>query len=98
LAVIVSFADKTTEDIYHGRNTRAARRISQLLWGRIQDKLDLLNAATSMQDLRVPPSNRLEKLSGDLAGKYSIRVNEQYRLVFAWADGNCVGVVCMDYH
>ena len=96
--VIVSFGDKATEDIYHGRGTKNARKMSRGLWEKIQVKLDSMNAAVSLHDLRVPPSNRLEKLHGDLNGVYSIRVNQQYRLVFRFEHGNCRDVRCTDYH
>lgn len=96
--MIVSFADATTADIYHGSDSRAARKLPRELWSRIQQKLDLLNACTSIQDLRVPPANRLEKLRGDLAGLYSIRVNQQYRIVFKFVNGNCEEVRGTDYH
>ncbi|MGA8490892.1 MAG: type II toxin-antitoxin system RelE/ParE family toxin [Terriglobales bacterium] len=95
--MILSFGDKTTEDIYHGRETKAARRISRSLWERIQIKLDLVNAVVSLEDLRSPPANQLEKLRGDLYGFYSIRVNQQYRLVFRFEAGNCQDVRCTDY-
>jgi proteic killer suppression protein len=98
LRVIVSFADRTTEDIFHGRDTKAARRLPVTLWTRIQNKLDMLNAAFSLHDLRTPPSNRLEKLRSDLEGFYSIRVNEQYRIVFRFEEGDCRDVRCTDYH
>ena len=61
-------------------------------------KLDVLNAATNLRDLQVPPSNRLEKLRGDLSGFYSVRVNQQYRLIFRFENGNCHDVRCTDYH
>jgi proteic killer suppression protein len=64
--MIVSFGDKTTEDIFHGYDTKAARKIARVLWARVQVKLDLLNASTTLEDLRVPPSNRLEKATGRL--------------------------------
>jgi toxin HigB-1 len=96
--MIVSFGDKTTEDIFHGLDTKAARRVAQVLWARVQAKLDLLNASTTLEDLRVPPSNRLEKLRGDSAGLYSVRVNDQYRVVFGFSGGNAVDVRCTDYH
>ena len=96
--MISSFGDVTTADIYHGNDTKAARRIGRELWSRVQQKLDLLNACTSVEDLRMPPANRLEKLRGDLVGFYSIRVNQQYRIVFKFADGNCEEVRCTDYH
>lgn len=96
--MIVSFADATTEDIYHGRNTKPARRIPNVLWSRIQMKLDLLNAASRLEDIAVMPANRLEKLRGDLAGLYSIRVNDQYRIVFRFSGATCSDVRCTDYH
>lgn len=96
--MIVSFADATTTDIYHGSDSRAARKLPRELWSRIQQKLDLMNACTSLEDLRVPPANRLEKLKGNLAGFYSVRVNQQYRLVFKFVNGNCEEVGCTDYH
>lgn len=96
--MIVSFGDRTTEDIYHGLNRKSARRIAAALWTTIRIKLDLLNAATTLEDLRVPPSNRLEKLRGDLQGFYRLRVNDQYRLVFRFRAGNCEEVRCTDYH
>jgi toxin HigB-1 len=96
--VIVSFGDKTTEDIYNGVETKSARRLPKELWGRIQVKLDLLNACTGLDDLRAPPSNRPERLKGDLKGLYSIRVNDHYRIVFQFADGNAAEVRCTDYH
>ncbi len=96
--MIVSFGDKTTEDIFHGHDTKAARKIAPVLWARIQTRLDLLNASMTLEDLRVPPSNRLEKLRGDWAGFYSVRINEQYRLVFRFINANATGVRCVDYH
>jgi proteic killer suppression protein len=96
--MIVSFGDKTTEDIFHGHQTKAARRITQTLWSRVQAKLDLLNASTTLEDLRVPPSNRLEKLRGDWTGFYSLRVNDQYRVVFRFVSGDALDVRCTDYH
>ena len=96
--MISSFADETTADIYHGSDTKTARRIRRELWSRIQHKLDLLNACTSIEDLRIPRAHRLEKLRGDLAGFYSIRVNQQYRIVFRFVNGKCEEVRCIDYH
>ena len=96
--MISSFGDATTANIYHGSDTKAARRIQRELWDRVQRKLDLLNACTSLEDLRTPPANRLEKLRGDLAGFYSVRVNQQYRIVFKFAHGNCEEVRCTGYH
>lgn len=56
------------------------------------------NAAAKLNDLKVPPNNRLEALKGDMKGKFSIRINEQYRVVFAWVDGDAYDVVAVDYH
>jgi len=61
-------------------------------------KLRMLNNARSLQDLRVPPSNRLEKLSGNRAGQYSIRINDQWRICFDWRDGDAYNVEIVDYH
>jgi proteic killer suppression protein len=96
--MIVSFGDQTTEDIFHGYDTKAARRITQALWARIQAKLDLLNASTTLEDLRVPASNRLEKLRRNWAGFYSLRVNDHYRVLFRFVGGNALDVRCTDYH
>jgi proteic killer suppression protein len=96
--LILSFGDKTTEDIYHGRDTKAARKMSRSLWERIQVKLDLVNATVSLQDLRTLPANRLERLRGDLDGFHSIRLNQQYRLVVHFEAGNCRDVGCTDNH
>jgi toxin HigB-1 len=97
-SVIVGFGDKTTGDIFTGRKSREARRIPQDLWGVARRKLDMLNAASDLQDLRVPPANRLEKLRGDLARFHSIRVNDQFRVIFVWANGNASEVRVLDYH
>ncbi len=96
--MIISFGDSATEDIFNGADTKPARRISRSLWGRIQSKLDLINASVTLNDLRTPPSNRLEKLRGDLAGFYSLRVNDQYRIVFRFMNGSVLDVRCTDYH
>jgi proteic killer suppression protein len=96
--VIVSFADATTADIYHGSDTKAARKLPRALWSRIQRKLDVLNACMSLADLRTPPANRLQRLKGDLAGFYSIRVNDQYRIVFRYDAGHGHEVRATDYH
>ena len=96
--MISSFGDETIADIYHGNDTKSARRIRRELWSRIQHKLDLLNACTSIEDLRIPPANRLQKLHGDRVGFYRIRVNQQYRIVFRFVNGKCAEVRCIDYH
>ena len=96
--MIKSFRTKTTEDIYHGLSSREARRISSSLWKVAGRKLDMINAAVQLQDLKVPPGNRLQALRGDLRGKYSIRVNNQYRIIFEFHDSDAYEVEIKDYH
>jgi proteic killer suppression protein len=94
----VSFGDRATEDLYHARPTSRARRLPADLIDLALVKMDMLNAAASLLDLRSPPGNRCEALKGDLAGRHSIRVNDQWRLVFRWEGGNVHDVRLMDYH
>ena len=96
--MILEFGDQATADIFHGENTKAARRIPPVVWRVAGRKLDLLNAAHELHDLRVPPGNRLEALRGKLAGFHSIRINDQFRIIFIWADGNAKDVQITDYH
>ena len=94
-AMIQSFADGETERIWQGRRSRK-------LPGDIQSvalrKLRLLHAARLVQDLRIPPGNRLESLQGDRAGQWSIRINDQWRICFAWTEGGPRDVEIVDYH
>jgi proteic killer suppression protein len=96
--VIQSFGDSATEDIFHGRDTRAARRLPRTIWPVIRRKLDMVNAAHILGDLASPPGNRLEALKGERSGTYSIRVNDQFRVVFRFEDGAAYDVTCEDYH
>jgi toxin HigB-1 len=96
--VILSFADAATEDIFHGKNTKTARTLAKAVWPVMRRKLDVLNAAHQLRDLSAPPSNRLEPLKGEQQGRYSIRVNEQYRATFRFTDGHAHDVRCEDYH
>lgn len=101
LVLIESFADKETEDIFNGINSKKARqRLSLILWEKAQTKLDMLNRAYRLDDLKIPPNNRLEKLQGDLAGNYSIRINDQYRIIFKWNENSrsILEVKIIDYH
>lgn len=94
-AMIKSFADKASETLFNGFRVpglpgdiqRAALR-----------KLKMIHYATAINDLRVPPGNRLEALKGDRAGQYSIRINEQWRICFVWQDGNAFDAEIVDYH
>ena len=96
--MIVSFGDDTTEDIFHGRNTKRARKFPSDLHEIAGRKLDAIDAASILEDLRVPPGNRLEKLNGDLDGYHSIRINDQWRIVFKWDHGAASEVKISDYH
>ena len=96
--MIIDFGDRTTEAIFHGENTKAARRVPPVIWSVARRKLDMLNAAHELRDLLVPPGNRLEALKGKLAGFHSIRINDQFRIIFKWLDGNSRAVQITDYH
>ncbi len=96
--MIRTLADDTTRDIWNGVNTKAARRIPSDLWPIVRRKLDQLDAVARLEDLKVPPRNRLHALGGDLRGLHAVRVNDQYRLVFRFEGGDAFGVRCTDYH
>ena len=97
--MIRSFADRGTEDIFDGAATRAARTTCpQSVWSIARRKLDQLNRVRGLAELAVPPGNRLERLRGDRAGQYSIRINVQYRVCFRWENGYATEVEIADYH
>lgn len=97
--MIQSFQDQATADIFNGQSTRVARgTLPQQLWRVAQRKLDQLDSAEQLNDLRLPPGNRLEALSGDRAGQHSIRINDQYRICFAWTTQGPEQVEIVDYH
>ncbi|MFS4457511.1 type II toxin-antitoxin system RelE/ParE family toxin [Maribacter sp. 2304DJ31-5] len=93
--MIVSFGSKETEMIWNGIRVKKMPIDIQKVGRR---KLRMLNNSQDLKDLRVPPSNRLEKLTGNLNGFYSIRINKQWRIVFKWDNGNANEVEIMDYH
>lgn len=93
--MIVSFADKDTEKMFEGI---AVRRIDLNLQKLALRKLRYIDAAIQLEDLRIPPANRLEKLRGELEGFFSIRVNDQFRIIFRWQNGNAYDVEFLDYH
>jgi proteic killer suppression protein len=97
--VIVTFRDEATEDVFDGRDTKKARKACpQDLWRVARRKLDQINQAAELNDLRVPPGNRLEELKGGRKGQYSVRINEQYRVCFAWTERGAERVEIVDYH
>ena len=93
--MIKSFAEKESEKIWNGiRSGKLPSDIQQVA----RRKLRMLNNAQDLNDLRVPPANHLEKLSGELAGYYSIRINQQWRITFNWKGNNASNVKIVDYH
>ena len=97
--MIQSFKNTGSEDIFNGENTKAARKACpQLLWRVAARKLDLLDSVVSLDELRVPPGNRLETLTGDRKGQHSIRINDQYRICFVWTNMGPDEVEIVDYH
>ena len=96
--MIVSFADGATEALFHGERGKGIRRLPPAIRSVAIRKLDMLNAARELGDLRAPPGNRLEALKGNRRGKHSIRVNEQWRIVFRWESGDAHDVEIVDYH
>ena len=93
--MIVSFGDGETEKVW--TSTRS-RRLPADIQAAAFRKLRLINAARKIDDLRVPPGNRLEKLTGERAGQWSIRINDQWRIVFHWTQGGATHVAIVDYH
>jgi len=97
--VIRSFRNRETQEIYDGTSTKKARRtLPEELWENAQDKLDILDSAETLQDLKSPPGNELEKLSRDRAGQNSIPINRQYRICFRWSSAGADDVEITDYH
>lgn len=96
--MIASFGDRATADLYHGVHTRRVRSFPTAVATAAIRKLDLLNGAHALLDLRSPPGNRLEALRGELRGFHSIRVNDPWRIVFRWSEGAAHAVRLVDYH
>ncbi len=92
--MIRSFGDKRTEALFGDEFVRDFQGVAR----RAKRKLEALNAASCIEDLRVPPSNRLEKLSGQLKDFYSIRINDRWRVIFKWRSGDAYEVRIVDYH
>ncbi len=97
--MIVSFKDEGTQDIFNGERTKAARKACpESLWRVAFRKLDKLDSVRSLNELRIPPGNQFEALSGDRKGQYSIRINRQYRICFEWTRSGPDAVEIVDYH
>ena len=92
--MIRSFGDKATEALFRDERVRQFAGIARAA----KRKLEAINAANRLEDLTIPPSNRLEKLKGDLKEFYSIRINDQWRICFRWEDGHAFDVEIVDYH
>jgi proteic killer suppression protein len=93
--MIKSFACKETKRLF---NREFSRKLPQDIQRVARRKLEILDAAEVLQDLRIPPSNRLKKLSGDRKGQYSVRINDQWRICFEWRRGDAYSVEIADYH
>ena len=96
--MIESFGNQLAEDLFDDKASRATRKFPSELRRAARRKLLYLHDAVELRDLRVPPGNRLELLKGDLAGFHSIRINDQWRVVFMWNSGSLSDVQIVDYH
>jgi len=97
--MIRSFGDQGTEDVFNGRNTKASRKsCPRNLWPVAGRKLDQLDSVERLDELRIPPGNHLEALTGNRKGQYSIRINERYRICFRWTSDGPSEVQILDYH
>ena len=97
--MIRSFKDRGTEDVFNGLDSKAARASCPItLWRAAGRKLEYLDSAVRLDELRAPPGNRLEALTGDRRGQHSIRINDQYRICFAWTALGPDQVEIVDYH
>lgn len=97
--MIWSFKDEATEAIFNGRRIKVARkRLPDNLWRAAGRRFEHLDSAAELNDLRIPPGNRLEALKGERYGQYSIRINERYRICFRWSQGGAEDVEIVDYH
>ena len=96
--MIESFGNRLAEDLFADRRSKAIRRFPPELYRPARRKLLYVHEAAALKDLRVPPGNRLETLRGDWKGFYSIRINDQWRIVFRWSPGVATEVQVIDYH
>jgi proteic killer suppression protein len=96
--MIANFASQMAEDIFNGTNSRYARNLPISLHAKARRLLDQLNAVTVIETLRVPPSNKLAKLSGDLKDFWRIKIDKQWAIIFMWDNGTAFNVDIIDYH
>ncbi len=97
--MIASFKNQATEDIFNGKNTKNARKLCpRSLWRVSVRKLDQLDSVVKLEELKVPPGNRLESLTGNRKEEFSIRINDQYRICFKWSEPGPFDVEITDYH
>jgi toxin HigB-1 len=97
--VIASFTGNGTEDIFNGADTKVARKTCPMsLWKVAARKIDQIDSVATLNELRLPPGNCLEALSGDRKGQHSIRINDQYRICFVWSEQGPAQVEIVDYH
>jgi len=96
--MILSFGNKVTDELYNGLDSKGVRRLPSDVKQKTLNKLDVLNGAHDLLDLRSPPGTRLEALKGGHSGCYSIRVNDQWRIIFRWKDGNAYEIQLTDHH
>jgi proteic killer suppression protein len=96
--MIRNFSSKAAQDIYDGTNSRHSRRLPSELHKKATRLHDQVNSATKIDTLLIPPSNRLEKLTGNLKGYWSVRINKQWRVIFEWEGPDAYNVDIVDYH
>jgi proteic killer suppression protein len=97
--MIIEFRNQGTEDVFNGVESKASRKLCRPdVVSRAREKLFLVDDAEVLQDLLVPPGNRLEALKGDRKGQYSVRINDQYRICFRWTERGAMDVEIVDYH
>ncbi len=97
--MIIDFKNQGTEDIFEGQDSKLARKTCpNHLWKVARRKLDQIDSVLDLTELKIPPGNRLESLSGDRQGQFSIRINEQYRICFSWTSMGATNIEITDYH
>lgn len=96
--MIINFQDKLTEDIFNSVSSRYSRKLPSGLHKKAQRKLDMIHAATFIDTLKIPPSNKLAKLTGNLSEFWRIKIDKQWAVIFRWESGNAYDVCILDYH